>query len=356
MNKRFKYILIVMLLLINMSAVQIASAATPKQSVIATPDSGLSLEVSPSPLVLSVKPGEQKTIELSIYNNGTAAENLKMRLQSFTVNSKNGRINLLQTAPQEVSGWISFSKPLFNLAPGQRTAQIINISVPETAGFSYSFAMVISRNQPSNAQTSAKYVGSVAVFTLINIDRPDATKKLTITGMRTNQGFYEYLPAEIFIKLHNSGNSLILPAGNVFMARHSTDKEPLSVLEVNKQSLYLLPGVTREFSTKWDDGLPAYKTKDTAANVAPSQHLEWNWRNSHFRIGKYIAHAVVIYNDGHRDVPVESEVSFWVIPYKIILGVLLLAALLIYAMYMLGKNSFQGAKRARHKVRKFRSR
>jgi hypothetical protein len=50
----------------------------------------------------------------------------------------------------------------------------------------------------------------------------------------------------------------------------------------------------------------------------------WDWSKAdRFRIGKYTAHVLMIYDNGVRDIPMEAIVSFWVIPWKII-GVALL--------------------------------
>ena len=47
--------------------------------------------------------------------------------------------------------------------------------------------------------------------------------------------------------------------------------------------------------------------------------LKWNIADaSKFRFGKYTAKLLLVYDDGKRDVPIEGEVSFWVIPWRAI--------------------------------------
>lgn len=321
-------------------------------SAIEAADPGLSLEVSPSPIVLTLKPGETKTVDVKIFNAGSSVENLMIALQNFTINKKNSAVNLDNELPPEVKGWIKFGSPKFSVKPGERVSQIITISVPESAGFSYNFAVVISRQTPPKASPGqSSVIGSVAIFTLLNIDRPGAVRKLAIDSFVSQKRFYEYLPAELTLKLTNEGNSLLLPAGNAYIQRTADSSEPTAVLPVNPASLYLLPGVTRDYVINWSDGLPAYVTKASAANAEPQRQLEWNWRGSQFRIGRYIAKVVVVFNDGQRDIPIESQVSFWVIPWKIIGGGLIGILLLLTGMFAIGRFVVKTLKRNKFKYR-----
>jgi hypothetical protein len=329
-------------LALNLLMIPLAQAAT-------SSDPGISLEISPSPIVETVKPGEHKTLELKIYNGGTTQENLKIEVQSFNVASDTGKVTLDPSKPSEVAGWVSFVHPTFSIKPGERTTQLINIDTPKSAGFSYSFAMVISRQSaPKAASGQTAIQGSVASFTLLNVDRPGAKKSLQISSLTSLHHVYEYLPATFTLKLRNNGNSLLLPAGNVYIQRKSNSNKPLTILPVNPGSLYLLPGVTREYPLSWADGVPVRVSTQDVANAAPKQHLEWHWRDSQFRIGRYVARVVVIYNNGQRDVPLQTEISFWVLPWKIMLGLLVALLILLIGIIATIKFFFRLGKHSRH--------
>ncbi|MDL2341801.1 MAG: hypothetical protein QFB87_01845 [Patescibacteria group bacterium] len=327
-------------------------AVTSAASTTSLPDAGLSLEVSPSPIVLTIKPGESKSVDVKIFNAGSAAENLKIGLQNFSINKSNSTVTLQKGVPPEVSDWVKFSLANFSIKSGERITETVTIKVPASAGFSYNFAMVISRQTPPKAVAGqSAVVGSVAIFTLLNIDRPDAVRKLVVDSLTTDKHYYEYLPATLKLKLRNDGNSLLLPGGNAYIQRKGTSATPISVLAVNPGNLYLLPGITREYQFTWKDGLPAYVTSQTAINVAPERHLEWNWRNSHFRIGKYVAKVVIVYDNGRRDVPVETEVSFWVLPWKLLLGITVGFITLLVGVGAILRLVFMTLKRNRFKYR-----
>ncbi|MFZ3031816.1 MAG: hypothetical protein WA082_02160, partial [Candidatus Moraniibacteriota bacterium] len=46
---------------------------------------------------------------------------------------------------------------------------------------------------------------------------------------------------------------------------------------------------------------------------------------SKLRFGKYTAKLLLIYDDGKRDIPIEGEVSFWVIPWRLVLALSVVA-------------------------------
>ncbi|MDP2837693.1 MAG: hypothetical protein Q8O53_00240, partial [Candidatus Moranbacteria bacterium] len=48
---------------------------------------------------------------------------------------------------------------------------------------------------------------------------------------------------------------------------------------------------------------------------------DWN-DASKLRFGKYTAKLLLIYDDGQRDVPIEGEVSFWVVPWRMLIALL----------------------------------
>jgi len=56
--------------------------------------------------------------------------------------------------------------------------------------------------------------------------------------------------------------------------------------------------------------------------------INWNKLTS-FRFGKYTANLILVFDNGTRDVPLQSTINFWVIPYKVIIG-LIIALLIIF--------------------------
>jgi hypothetical protein len=309
-----------------------------------------SLQVTPSPLVTTLKPGQSTTVEVKIRNQSTNTEHLKIQPRSFTFDSKTQDIKFEDTAPP-VAQWLKFSAPTFSIAGGQTVTEQVSIALPKEAGFSYSFALVISRSsEPNNVTDSGRQLkGSLALFTLINVDRPGATRKLELGSITTSKNVYEYLPAEVDIELKNTGNSIFQPLGNVFIQRGKDDKTPISTLPLNQNNAYILPGTTRIVKAQWTDGFQVEKTT-TATDGTTKKQVEWDWSNlSHLRIGRYTAKVVAIYNDGQRDIPLEGTVSFWVIPWKALLVALTVLLLVGAGVWSIVSKFVRLSKRAKRR-------
>lgn len=285
------------------------------------PDNGFSLQVTPSPLVATLKPGQETTLELAIRNTSTGSQSLKMGMSSFTVDEASGQVNLGNTEPSEVKDFVSFSEPKFDLGAGEILTQKIKIKTPADAAFTYSFAITISRQEPVKPNGSSTAIeGSVAVFTLLGVDRQGAERKFELSEFSASKRVYEYLPADFSIKLKNTGNTLVQPKGNIYIQRNSNDPNPITVIQLNPNSGYILPNTNRVLSTSWNEGFPHYETVPDGDSGQTKRTLVWNWGDlSKFRIGKYTAKVVAVYDDGVRDVPVVSEITFWVMPWRMLL-------------------------------------
>ncbi len=181
---------------------------------------GFALQVTPSPIVDVLQPGVSKTVELKIRNQSAQKETLKMGLRSFKIDPATSAVELEDTEPEEVTQWVRFAEPVFDVEAGAWYTQKITFDTPKDAGFSYSFAVYISRAKPSVQQGGAAAIeGSVAVFTLLSIDRPDAVKKLETVTFTSKKKVYEYVPASFTLDLKNTGNTLLRPTGNIYIQR-----------------------------------------------------------------------------------------------------------------------------------------
>ncbi len=316
-----------------------------------TRSEGFALQVSPATLVDTVKPGQKKTLDLRIENQSVNKETLQIQLREFNVDKKTGEIDMLDTEPVGVGEWVTFSDPIFTLDSGEAMKQEISVNLPQETGFAYSFAVVISRTSESVTERGTTLSGSVAVFALINVDRPGATRSLEITDVSV-PGVLEYLPADIDITFYNSGNTFVQPAGNVFIQRGSNDSVPIATVPVNDKKGYLLPDTPRTMTASWNDGFPVYESV-TDADGQQRRELVWDWSKiADFRIGHYVAKVVAVYDDGERDIPVVREVSFWVIPWRIILFALAVVVVLGIGFMTIWRNTHGAVKRKLNKSKK----
>lgn len=315
----------------------------PSVSAASTPPSDFSLQISPSVLYTTIKPGLSGDMVLQIRNNGTGTESLQIQSRQFSVDSTSGKVAVDDTKPSEIAQWVNFSAPTFKIEPGQVQTEKIHVTVPQDTGFSYSLALVISRtNNQQTIQSGRLLNGSLAVFTLINIDRPGAKRQLEVEKFTSTSGFYEYLPVTFNVTFKNTGNTIVQPFGNIFVGRGSDDTKPLATLPVNDGGGYILPGSNRLVTADWADGFPVFQVTGQDTGSAKKTEV-WDWSKlSHVRVGPYTAKLVAVYNDGQRDIPLQRETSFWVFPWRVVLLTVVIIALL----------SFLQHKRVQRKTRK----
>jgi hypothetical protein len=174
---------------------------------------------------------------------------------------------------------------------------------------------------------------------------------LQIVSFQANKRFYEFLPASFDVKLHNNGNVHLIPHGNIFITRGH--KQVASIV-VNQGQGNILPGSNRIYTASWGDGFPAYVEKDQGGRVVldkqgqPVTQLKWDWSKfSKLKFGRYNAHLLLAYDNGRRDVPLEANVSFWVIPVRLVLLLLVVGGLAGIGLWSSGRNIVRRFKRGR---------
>ncbi len=305
---------------------------------------GFNVQVAPSPLAVTLNPGERHTATITVRNLSSHSETLAPHLNGFTMSDDGDKIDLRPEVPLGLDSWITFRQSTLTIGPGASQPLEIIYNTPRDVGFSYAIAITLNQTDTKTAISGATLKGSVAVFNLININRADAKRELSIQSFTSSKKTYQYLPARFSVAIKNSGNVIDQPKGSIFIQRSFDDKSPIATIPLNASNKYLLPGMTRELSAEWNDGFPHYST-DAASGKAK---LSWQWNKlGSLRMGKYIAKVVMVYNDGQRDVPLIQTTSFWIIPWKLIFGTLVIAGLVITGLVAWIRLAVKGTSRVR---------
>lgn len=320
-------------------------------------NTALNLTTSPLPINLATNPGEAVTTELKIKNSGTRTERLQVGLLKFGANNESGQPRLADREPgDDYFDWVSFSEDQFTAEPNVWHTITMSINVPPEAGLGYYYAVTFTRAQGADAiDQGASLDGGTAILVLMDVKVPYAMRKVEIEQFRANKSVFEFLPANFEISLKNSGNIHLIPSGNIFITKGS---EEVAVLSVNEPRGNILPDSTRTFQASWADGFPVYKTVEENGRVVTNEdgtakmRLAWNLgETGKLRFGKYKATLLLAYDDGEKDVPIEAVLTFWVIPWRIIFGVLLFVVVLLAGLYAIARNIF-GWGRGRTKKQK----
>ena len=308
-------------------------------------EGSLNLITSPLPINLVTKPGASVSTPIKIKNGGTDTEKLKISLMKFKAYESNGQPQLMDPEPgDDFLKWVSFSEDTFTAVPDEWKTIQATFDVPQDAAFGYYYAIVFSRaadEKPTDSKQTA-VVGGTAVLVLLEARVADAKRAVEVTQFGTDKQVYEFLPTTFTVKLKNTGSVHVAPRGNIFVNKGG-DKD-IAILEINGNKGSILPDSTRNFQEPWSDAFPVYVEKKQDGKVVlddqgnRQMELQWDWgQASKLRWGKYTAKMLLIYDDGQRDVPIEGEVSFWVVPWRLVLYGIAIPVIPAFLVYLFMK-------------------
>lgn len=307
---------------------------------------GLNIEISPAKLLLEGAPGKTLDLTIRIRNRNQGVEELKFEI--FKVVNKNDKIELI--APDtndEFVSWVNFGKEQPLQAPyDQFITMPITINLPSTAAFAYNYAVLISKAETPKAEPGQTQAieGKIAQFILLDVIAPGAKRSAELIEFKTDRKWYSFLPVELFTTIKSTGNLNVTPVGNIFIKNMSGNQ--IATLDLNTERGTIIPSMTRVYQNIWLDGFPSYKEVDG------KRKLVWDWHEiNKFRFGKYRAEAVVVYNDGNRDVPLAAAAVFWIIPWWLLLIALAILIAVIYGLHRILRSIWRrlkGSKRKSH--------
>lgn len=320
-------------------------------------ESGLRLVTSPIPINLSTTPEKPITTDLKIKNDGLKAEKLRINLMKFRAYEESGKPALEEVIPEdEFIQWVTLSETEFTVAPGEWKTIQATIAPPKEAAFGYYYAFVFTRAEPLQAAPGkAAITGGSAVLVLLDVAVPGAKRSVILDNFSTDKKVYEFLPVNFSVRLHNNGNVHAAPRGNIFIK--NSQGEQVALLEVNFEKGNILPSSKRIFEAMWNQGFPLYKDRiiDNAVvrdeNGEIIQDLEWNFTElNNLRLGRYSASLVLAYDDGQRDIPIEGELHFWVIPWRMLGVAIAIFGLLLFGLFGIFRSVFFKVSKEKNKI------
>ena len=330
--------------------------ALPAHAAPALPlDNSFDLTTSPLPINLAGPPGSTLDTDIRFKNGATSTQELKVTLMKFSAAGDDGRPTIADRAPgDDYFNWVSFSPQTFDAQPNVWQTVRMTIKLPQSAAFGYYYAVVFSpAKTPRPTGKQNVLLGSTAVLVLVNAQAPGEQRTANVVSFTADHRFYEFLPATFMAKLRNSGNIHLVPTGDIFIKKGS---KAVATLNVNAGLGNILPGTNRIFTASWNDGFPRYVTKQVNGNLVldkndkPETSLQWDFsRASKLKFGHYTAHLTMAYDNGQRDVPMEAELSFWVVPWRVILLVIAIPVVPAVAVYFFMRWRFKRRLRTRIK-------
>lgn len=291
---------------------------------------GLNLTTFPSSFDIVVKPGDTSNQKFRIRNNNDTPLILTLSVKKL-IPDLSGGINLVDFAKNDDEGqWISFQTATITAQPKEWTDIPFSIHPSKDAAYGYYYALFLAPQEEKQDITKpqAKVNGSLAIPILLTVLKNGATTNGNLVSFTTSQNFFEFLPVSFLTTFHNSGTVHTKPRGNIFIKDFSG--KTIDTLPINEGLGSVLPNASRRFETVWNNSFITYDTK----------------LNFHFdkvlslRIGKYSAVALVVVSGETKDTSYTATTTFWVFPWKIILGIVLIVLLAGVGLFGIAKSFF----------------
>lgn len=336
------------LLIVGSLVVSLAASGRVKAAAPA-----FSITTSPISLDLNIKPGTNTSATVQLMNNNPAPVAVAVQVETFSANGTNGEAALaVLPTGSPIQGWVHFSQTTFTAQPGVWTPIKVTFNIPPSASLGYYFALLFKPVIPTvNAPHTTILKGSNAVLVLIDTKSANEQRIVQVASFGTTKGLYEYLPVTFNVTVRNSGNIFLAPIGDIFISKSSNFTRPISSLSVNAAAGNILPNSVRTFQINWTKGFPVYQPKTldgqpVTKNGVIQQQLHWDFTQlANFRFGEYYAHLALIYNNGTQDIPIDSVISFWVIPWKLLTILLIIVLLILFGLFAVGRLIYKSIKR-----------
>ncbi len=250
---------------------------------------------------LSGEPGEVVTRQIKVRNLGDQEVTLEAKLHDFIVQDDQGTPIMLEqdSTPEDnrwaLSQWVNVSPLRFVLQPGEIQELDLIIVIPEDAlaGGRYAAVVYQPMEEASLGDTGAKVNPSVASLLYLTVEG-DISEQANITRFEVPK-FSEFGPIPFLTEIENLSEIHISPQAEIKV--FNLFNRPTATLELEKRNIF--PGRARRFE-----------------NV-----LDKKWL-----FGRFKAQLSGTY--GTTGQALLATAYFWVIPWKLILIIVLTAALI----------------------------
>jgi hypothetical protein len=284
-----------------------------------TPQSGQALEISPTVQELNVDPGHSLTETIQVHNISRSSQVVTAELDDFVPNGETGfpkiQLNTDGSGPYSLKRWAVLPGKV-TIVPRQIVALTVKFNVPlsATPGSHYGI-LRFTAAPPGLEGTGVSISTSLGVLEILRVS--GAVKEdLHVVELSMNKKgkkgtFFESAPFNFTERLSNTGNADLTPQGGIDIFDMFGRK--MAFVPVNQPPHIILPGSIRRFDEVLDSG------------TLGSKHL----------FGHYTGKMKLTYGAANK--VVEATIGFWVIPYKLIIAFIILAALLVFLLRWLSK-------------------
>ena len=296
--------------LVAFAATTLAQENTSQSSVGA-----IGIQVSSPIYNFGIDPGGSAQEIVKVRNVGDKTQTFYPEVFDFKPLNETGTPQFILAKESEnytysLASWVKISTEGITLKPNESAALNFTINVPKGAEPGGKYAGILfGTSPPQTSGTQIAISNKVGALLLVRISG-DAKELATLKEFSSPKNFYEYPPVDLVVRVENKGNVHVAPKGNIEIKDIFGRK--VAVLPVNEKNGNVLPESIRRFD------------KDTDALT---------WKPGGFTIGRFSANLLLTYGDSGKQL--SASLSFWVIPWKILI-VLLLAIIILILLIIFG--------------------
>ena len=272
-------------------------------------NSAQGIEISPTLVEINASKGKTYNIRLKITNITTSDLVYTPSINDFNATNETGTPHVIldSTLPNtsSIKTWIQEILPI-TLKPRESTEILAKITIPDNAEPGGHYGVIrFAGDTPEINSTGVGLTASAGVLLLVRVDGAITEKAEVASFYAAKSGsqssFFENSPINFVTRIKNDGNVHIKPVGNIEI--RDMFNNLVTTMSVNAEKSNVLPSSIRRFDSQYGK----------------------NWM-----FGKYTANLTLGY--GANGQALTSTVSFWVIPYKIIIACLFILATIIFIL------------------------
>ena len=293
----------------------ISLIASPFAHAVAPAEAGQALEIAPPVLNLTADPGQVINAEIALRDVSPTSLVVTSEVNDFTANpdAENGSPKILldtnERTPYSLIDWVS-PLPKMTLKSKQVENLPVKITVPKNAApGGYYGTIRFTAKAPDMQETGVSLSASLGALLMVRVNG-DAKESMTVlefsvTKDGTKGWLFDSLPITFTERVKNEGNVFEQPRGNIILK--NLFGQTIANINVNLESRNVLPSSIRKFEQEF-----------TAHDLGNT-----------FMFGPYTAELTLDYGNNHQKIT--GKTSFWILPWKLIIGIIVLIVVLILA-------------------------
>jgi hypothetical protein len=295
-----------------LSALAVAILITPLLAVSAhgqasNANAADGLQISPAIIEVNGEPGKTYTVQIRVTNVTASDLSFDSTVNDFTSKDESGAPSIdfdgVLPASASIRSWVGVIDN-FTLEALESKTIPVTLSIPNNAEPGGHYGVIrFSGRAPTIEGSGVGLAASAGSLVLVKVAGAveEDLELLTFQTAQNNtwSGIFKYGPVDFVMRFGNKGNVHVKPIGQIEIRDMFGNK--VDTLEINTTRGNVLPNSIRKFQSTLDK--------------------QWMF-------GRYTADLSVAY--GTTGQAIVKSIDFWVIPYRLIVGAIILLATLIF--------------------------